>query len=304
DLRTGAAMKRLHSAVTVAACLGAAMVTVQAQQRGGTSAPRQWWVAKAKPGQYGTNKPHIKLPDLKARHKGKANWMEVVVNDENYHAEYNQGAPGTKIRAVMHPDTREFYAVTEGQVRFTLEGQPEPIVATRGSIVNIPKKTAYSFEVIGDTPALWVAANQQNFKNLYPVTDPRPADMPGFTVMKVGLTAAPSPYTGNNKPHFNLFEAQKDPKFAGQNVVQDDHMWAQAIWGYEKNLPPYDPNDKGHCHVGTAEWWIILQGQIRHNSETVGEFTSSEGDIVYAPPSTWHATRFAGPGPSCRLATS
>jgi hypothetical protein len=25
---------------------------------------------------------------------------------------------------------------------------------------------------------------------------------------------------------------------------------------------------------------------------------------VYAPPSTWHATRFAGPGPSCRLAIS
>ena len=34
-------MKRLHSAVTVAACLGFAMVTVQAQQRGGTSTPRQ-----------------------------------------------------------------------------------------------------------------------------------------------------------------------------------------------------------------------------------------------------------------------
>jgi mannose-6-phosphate isomerase-like protein (cupin superfamily) len=230
--------------------------------------------------------------------------MEVVVNDENYHAEYNQGAPGTKIRTVMHPDTREFYAVMEGQVRFTLEGQPEAIVATRGSIVNIPKKTAYSVEVIGDGPALWVAANQQNFKNLYPAGDARPANVPGFTVMKVGMTAAPAPYTGNNKPHFNLFEAQKDPKFAGQNVVQDDHMWAQAIWGYEKNLPPYDPNDKGHFHVGTAEWWIILQGQIRHNIETIGDFTSSEGDIVYAPPSTWHATRFAGPGPSCRLATS
>ena len=94
-------MKRLRRAVTVAACLGAAMVTVQAQQRGSTSAPRQWWVAKAKPGQYGTNKPHIKLPDLKARHQGQATWMEVVVNDENYHAEYHQGAPGTKISTVM-----------------------------------------------------------------------------------------------------------------------------------------------------------------------------------------------------------
>lgn len=299
-------MKRLHFAIAVAATVGVGMTTVYTQQRAGGPAqpPRQWWAAKAKPGQYGTNTPHIKLPDLKARHKGQANWMEVVVNDENYHSEYHQGAPGTKIRTVMHPDTREFFAVMEGQMRFTLEGQAEPILASRGSIINIPKKTAYSAEVVGDTPALWVAANQQNFKSLHPVTDARPSDKAGFTVMKIGLNVTPGPYTGNNKPHFNLFEAQKDPKFAGQNVVQDDHMWAQAIWGYEKNLPPYDPNDKGHFHIGTAEWWIILQGQIRHNIETVGDFTSSEGDIVYAPPSTWHATRFAGPGPSCRLATS
>src|SRR5580765_8841274 len=107
-------MKRLHSALTVAACLSAGIVTMHAQQRGG-GPPRQWWVAKAKPGQYGTNKPHIKMVDLKARHKGQANWMEVVVNDENWHAEYNQGAPGFKIATLMRPDTREFFAVVEGQ---------------------------------------------------------------------------------------------------------------------------------------------------------------------------------------------
>src|SRR5204863_741359 len=44
--------------------------------------------------------------------------------------------------------------------------------------------------------------------------------------------------------------------------------------------------------------------EARCNIETVGDFTSSEGDIVYAPPWPWHATRFAGPGPSCRLAIS
>ena len=54
-------------------------------------------------------------------------------------------------------------------------------------------------------------------------------------------------------------------------------MWAQAIWGYEKNLPPYDPNDKGHFHVGTAEWWIVLEGQIRHNIETIGRLHVERG---------------------------
>ena len=115
-------MTRLHRAMAIAACCGIGMTTVYSQQRAGGPAepPRQWWVAKAKPGQYGTNKPHIKLPDLKARHKGQANWMEVVVNDENWHAEYNQGAPGFKIATRMRPDTREFFAVVEGQMRFTL----------------------------------------------------------------------------------------------------------------------------------------------------------------------------------------
>ena len=304
-------MKRFQVA-TAAASLVCATVTTVHTQRGVSgetrpaASPRLWWVAKDRPGQYGKNRPHIKLVDLRALHKDEANWMEMVVDDETFHAEYNQGEPGFTIATRMHPDTREFFAVIEGQMRFILEGQPAPIIATATSIINIPKKTAYSAEVIGDTPALWVDANQQNYKTLYPADRPKPPQQSGFTVLQIGLsnTGVPGAYTGNNKPHFNLHDAEKDPKFNGQNVVQDDHVWAQAIWGYEKNLPPYDPNDKGHFHVGTAEWWIILEGQIRHNIETVGDFTSSAGDIVYVPASTWHATRFAGPGPSCRLAIS
>ncbi len=53
-------------------------------------------------------------------------------------------------------------------MRFTLEGQPAPIIATPTSIINIPKKTAYSVEVIAglrsaDTMETWQAA-----------ADPRP----------------------------------------------------------------------------------------------------------------------------------
>lgn len=301
-------MKRLQLATAAFAVLmfgfGASTVSTQQGGAGQATPPRQWWVNKDKGGQFGKNRVHIKLAELKARHKGQANWTEVVVDDENYHSTYSSGSPGTKVAPRMHPDTRAFFVIVEGEMRFTLEGQTEPIAARRGSVVNIPKKTMYSAEVVGAAPALWVNANQANFKTLVPVTDPRPAQTPGHTVMKIGLNVVPGPYVGNNQPHFNLFDAQQDPKFSGRNVVQDDHMWAQAIWGYEKNLPPYNPADKGHFHVGTAEWWVIMQGQIRHNIETVGDFTSSEGDIVYAPPSTWHATRFAGPGPSCRLAIS
>lgn len=300
------AMKPLTAAIASVVCVFVvAAGHVYTQGRGEQAPTRQWWVNKDKPGQYGPkNKAWIKLADLKARHKGQATWTEVVVEDENFHATYNSGAPGTKISTRMRPDTREFFVVVEGEMRFTIEGQPAPVVAARGSVVNIPKKIAYSAEVTGTAPALWVDANQANFKTLVPAAESKPGQTAGHTLMKIGTTFGVGTYTGNNKPHFNLFVAEKDPKFAGQNVVQDDHMWAQAIWGYEKNLPPYNASDKGHFHVGTAEWWVIMEGQIRHNIETVGDFTSSEGDVVYAPRSTWHATRFAGPGPSCRLAIS
>src|ERR1700719_2659434 len=106
------AMTHLHGALAVATLmavgLGAPTVYTQQQggrggRQGGPQTYRLWWVAKAKPGQYGTNKPHIKLVDLKARHKGQANWTEVVVNDENFHSEYSQGAPGFKIATRMRP---------------------------------------------------------------------------------------------------------------------------------------------------------------------------------------------------------
>ena len=263
-----------------------------------------WWVLKAKPGQYGANAPHVKAADLRARHKGQATWAEVVVSDQDNHAEYHSGAPGTSISPRIHPDTREFFVVLDGQVRFTLAGQPSPVLATRGSIVNVPRKTVYSAEVVGTGPAVWVDVNQPDFATLYPAAEPAPASIAGRTTIKVALDMAPAPYTGSNHPHFNLYEAEKDPAFHGGAVVQDDHLWASFLCGEEKNLPPYDPADKGHFHVGTSEWWIIVQGQIRHNIETVGDFASNEGDVVYAPASTWHATRFAGTGMSCRLAIS
>ena len=72
-------MKRLHGAMAVATVLafGIGTSTVYTQQPGGRRGGgpptyRLWWAAKAKPGQYGTNKPHIKLPDLKARHKDRS----------------------------------------------------------------------------------------------------------------------------------------------------------------------------------------------------------------------------------------
>lgn len=70
-------------------------------QRG--PAPQIVWSPKAvKPGDWTPpHKPHTKLVDVLAKHKGKADWVETVVDD----------------------DTREWWVIQDGQVRFAIDGQ-------------------------------------------------------------------------------------------------------------------------------------------------------------------------------------
>jgi quercetin dioxygenase-like cupin family protein len=83
--------------------------------------------------------------------------------------------------------------------------------------------------------------------------------------------------------------------------VRDDKSEMLVIYGHEKNLPPLDPSDKGHFHAESAEFWLVFAGQIRYAFEGQAPFVASEGDIVYVPANTWHATRFTGADPACRL---
>jgi hypothetical protein len=45
-----------------------------------------------------------------------------------------------------------------------------------------------------------------------------------------------------------------------------------------------------------------MKGQIQYPMEYAGNIIANENDVVYAPPFTFHAPRFYGEGPSCRLA--
>ena len=57
-------------------------------QRG--PAPQIVWSPKAmKPGDWTPpHTPHTKLVDLLAKHKGKADWLETIVDDDTLHADY------------------------------------------------------------------------------------------------------------------------------------------------------------------------------------------------------------------------
>jgi quercetin dioxygenase-like cupin family protein len=265
--------------------------------------PTEAWAPKPTktPGYTSPQRPWVKLADVKAKHKGQASWRELVVDDGRLTGEYFFAAPGTTVSRRFHPDTREWFGVLDGQIRVEIEGQA-PFVATRGSLVNIPRHTIYALETIGDTPSLRFAVNVSKAKTLFPL-DTKPADAPppGTEWIPVQINRRPGGYDEFNKPHLNIHEeAAKNQKYSGGRFVRDDKSEMLVIYGHEKNMPPLDPNDKGHFHAESAEFWLVFTGKIRYKFEGQEPFVASEGDVAYVPASTWHATRFIGDH-ACRL---
>jgi quercetin dioxygenase-like cupin family protein len=252
------------------------------------------------------HRPWVTLAEIKARHRGTESWRERVVDDGRLAGEYEAAAPGTRLDRRFHPDTREWFAVVEGEVRVDIEGQA-PFTATRGSIVNIPRQTMYALETIGEKPSLRFSVNVARAKTLFArdlqsPTRPATPPPPGMGWMPAVVNRNPTPYDQFNQPHVNIHEAAaKNEQYSGGRFVRDDKSELLIIYGYEKNLPPLDPADKGHFHPESAEFWLVFAGQIRYRFEGQQPFVASEGDVVYVPAGTWHATRFTGDSAACRL---
>src|SRR5689334_9981056 len=80
------------------------------------------------------HKPLTRIADVKAKHKGQTEWRELIVDDDQLRAEYIAAAPGSKAPKQMHPDTREWWVIMDGQIRFDIEGQ-QPFTASKGWMV-------------------------------------------------------------------------------------------------------------------------------------------------------------------------
>jgi len=270
--------------------------TVRGQQRGETLvwAPKPIkanpWVAP--------NKPHWKLSELLASHKSQASWKETIVSDDLLHADYIQMASGTKTPRKFHPDNRAWWVVQDGQVRFTIEGQPQPIDASKGFLVQVPYRNVYSLEVIGDKPALFLEVTAANAQTMYPI-DETPVPVPGMEFVKVRVSGKGN-YDEINKPFvdFNAIVSgtQRNP---GRFVV-DDRLFANIIRGSRPDAD--NPKDKGHFHEVSAEFWFVLEGTIEYKIEGLETFNATQGDVVYVPKQTWHRAHHGGTGSSTRLA--
>ncbi|HYZ84965.1 MAG TPA: hypothetical protein VE621_11210 [Bryobacteraceae bacterium] len=259
---------------------------------------------KAATGWKAPMKPHTKFSEVVAKHKGKSEWREPIVRDDHFDVDYVQLPVGAQVSSRFKPDTRSWWVVRDGQVRFKIEGQDD-VLAYKNSMVQVPAQTLYSMEVVGEKPAIFLEVNIAHAKTLYPKAT-TPPQTPGVEWLPVVLRRTPFPYGYSNKPHINLDELAKDPTYKGSRFVHDDRGVSNIIYGKASDLPAYDPKRpqaRGHYHPECAEFWLIMKGQIMYPMEGIKEpIIASENDVVYAPPFTFHAPRFYGEGYSCRLA--
>lgn len=284
--------------IAISAIVIAGFVSVGLVAQGPANPPQLVWSPKAStpPDWAPPNRPHTKLADVLAKHKGQGNWTEVMVDDDTLHADYVSMAAGGKTPRRMNADTREWWAIQDGQIRFSIDGQA-PFVASKGYLVQVPYRTFYTMETVGDQPSLRLEVNIAKARKMYPV-DSAPVPAAGVEYVRARV-AGKGTYEGGNKP-FVDFSAVVAGTDKTRQFVNDDRAVANIIMG--RGIPPPPPSDKGHFHTESSEFWFILLGQIRYTIEGLPTFVADQGDIVYVPRQRWHLASLAGDGMSARLA--
>jgi len=246
----------------------------------------------------GVHKPHTKLHDVLARHDGEKSWAETVVDDESLFAQWISMAPGEKTPRRMNGDTREWWIVQSGTLKFTVEGR-EPVIATKGFMVQVPYRTLYQIENVGTEAALRFEVNVTRARKLYPL-DETPTPLPGFDFVPTRVTGGRGTLDAQTRPvvDFNKVAAGEE---RGGAFVSDDRSFANIIIG---NYQRPQPGNKGHYHEEGSEFWLIMLGKVRYKIEGLPEFEAEPGDVVYVPRQTWHLASFGGSEGlrSCRLA--
>ncbi len=291
--------------------VGAAALAAQ------SGAPRVFWFPKpVRPAPYAPPmQPLTRLEDLKARHWGQSNWSELVIADSNSRAQVISAAPGSKVARHLHPDSPEWWVVQQGRLRFEIESPPgkfQLIEARQGSYVFAPERHLHSLEVIGDQPAIRF---EVTLAHTTPVFESKPEGLGKGEIefLPVRLDTGPNPTdlpSPGGKPdrlHVNIEDleaAHRGQSSWSEPAMRKNRVRGNFIYGHAKDNRSR-PGDRGHFHADFAEFWIVLRGKLRWVMEGLAEpLIAGEGDIVYAPPKTFHLPQFWGEGPSCRLTSS
>jgi mannose-6-phosphate isomerase-like protein (cupin superfamily) len=243
------------------------------------------------------HRPHWRFADIVRDHAGQTRWREPIVADRDFNATYVSMAPGDATTPQMWADSRTFWVVLSGQIRFTIEGQ-EPFVATKGFLAQAPFRTPYRMEALGDEPAVRFEVVQADATPLFPISE-TPTPAPGREYVRVSYTGR-GDYDAVNKPYLDFQRDVVAANGRGGPFVRDDHTFANIIRG--RGAPPPPSTNLGHFHIDYNEFWLVLEGKVYYLIEGQELFTAEVGDVVYAPQGRWHRASFGGEGASTRLA--
>src|SRR5262249_4320038 len=161
-------------------------------------------------------------------------------------------------RRQFQPDNPIWWIVQSGEVRFTIEGV-DPVVATNGFLVQVPYRNAYQFETVGAAPALLFEVKVAGSSTMYPA-DETPEPVPGMEFLKVRISGKAS-YSETVRPFLDFNGALAAGKRVAGAFVSDPRAFANVIRGLPQEN---NPNDKGHFHEVSAEFWLILEGTINY----------------------------------------
>ncbi|MFO1247698.1 MAG: cupin domain-containing protein [Alphaproteobacteria bacterium] len=243
------------------------------------------------------NKPHWKLSEILASHKGQSDWVQPIIRNKDQEADYISMAPGKKTKEMMYPDDRLVFIVWDGSIKVSIAGR-EPFVATKGFMVNVPFRNLFTLENVGSTPALRFEVRQVGSVPLYPVAE-TPDPVKGMTYVKVTNLTGPAKEKDSNPIYVDYMkEFNGTDKPYGGKFVWDDHFTSNILRG--KGAPVPGDDKKGHFHVGWTEFWFIMEGHIGIKIEGEKYFVTDPGDIMTAAQGRWHR---AGNDPSAPWST-
>ncbi len=244
------------------------------------------------------NKPHWKLSEILAAHKGKSDWVQPIVRNKDQEGDYVSMGAGQTTKPKMWPDDRLVFIVWDGSIKVSIDGY-EPFVATKGFMVNVPFRHVYTLENVGTTPALRFEVRQTGSTPIYPASE-TPDPVSGMTYVKVTELPGPAKEKDTNPIYVDYMkELNGTDKPYGGKFVWDDHFTSNILRGKAGKEVPPDSN-KGHFHVGWTEFWFILEGRIGMKVEGEKYFVCDPGDVMIAAQGRWHR---AGNDPSAPWST-
>ena len=255
-------------------------------------------------------KPLVRLADMKQRHKGQADWSELLVDDKNNRVEVISAPGGSKVPRHLHSDSPEYWVVEEGNIRFEIEDPPgrfQTFDARPGDLILAPERHLHSLEVTGSQPAIRVQVTLPDTMTIYEVQPDKPLKGMTYTPVTLSTGNNPDEVPDDGKPSRIFFRiddlAKEHPgkRSWSDLAVRKNRAHANIICGYGADVKP-QPGNLGHYHADFAETWVILRGQQSFKIEGEQPFLASMGDVVYAPADRWHLPEPAGDAFSCRLA--